>query len=121
MNIKKRLIHLAQMSGKDRRLGRTTMLMKAAKELDAIVLAASLDHADLLKREHGVVAKSMEVNLEGFSGPFIFDHFAIETILIKAANKIEELEKEVARLNHAIEEIMCGPNADDYDRLSENK
>lgn len=102
MNIKKRLIHLAEYSGKDRRLGRTPLLMKVAKDLDAVVIAANVDQAKMLERQFGVVAKSVEINLEGLSGPFIFDHFAVETMFLKAANKIEVVEKENQELKDEV-------------------
>jgi hypothetical protein len=98
MNLKKRLQHLADMSSRDRRTGRTTLIMKVAKDMNALVLAANHEHALHLQRNHGVNAKSIDTNLEGLMGPFIFDHYAVERLLQRAADKIESLEKEIEEM-----------------------
>ena len=81
MNLKDRLEHLAIASGDPRQYGKTTLLCKVAKELDAVVIAANFDHVNHLQRTHKVVAKSIDTNMQGLKGPFLFDHFAIETLL----------------------------------------
>lgn len=94
MNLKDRLEHLAIASGDPRQYGKTTLLCKVAKELDAVVIAANFDHVNHLQRTHKVVAKSIDTNMQGLKGPFLFDHFAIETLLFRAANHIDKVEKE---------------------------
>jgi hypothetical protein len=103
VNLKERLRHLAFTSAKDRQFGRTTLVAKLVKETDGVMLAHNHDYARDLQRKFGVTAKSIDLNLEGFNGPFFFDHFAIETLLFRAANKIEEVEKENAELKKMIE------------------
>lgn len=98
MNIKKRLRHLAEYTGRDRQFGRTTLLAKLVKDTNGVLLTHNTDFATQLQRKFGITAKSMEINLEGLTGPFFFDHFALETVLLKAANKIEELEKQIEEL-----------------------
>ena len=98
MNLKDRLRHLAYKSQHDRQFGRTTMVARLVKECNGIMLAHNHDYARDLQRKFGVVSKSIDLNLEGFSGPFFFDHFAIETLLLRAANKIEELEGQIEQL-----------------------
>lgn len=97
MNLAARLIHLAHVSGVDRMLGRTTLIAKAAKELGGMVIAHNHAHAQQIERQHGVPARSMDINLFGFNGPFFFDHYAIEKILLRAAHKIHDLEQEIAK------------------------
>lgn len=92
MNIKKRLLHLANLSAKDRQTGRTTLTARAAKEVGGIVLARTHDEAKFIERTHNVTARSMEINLDGYSGPFFIDHHAVESLLVSAATKIENLE-----------------------------
>ena len=99
MNLKKRLRHLAQKSGELRRFGTTTMLAKVCNELQGTMIGANHEHARELQHTHKVVAKSYDVNLSGHSGPFIFDHFAIEQIFLRAADKIASLEDEIEQLN----------------------
>lgn len=94
MNIKNRLSHLAQISSRDRGLGKTTMLAKMTKEMGGIFLTHTTQQATEMKRQFGVDARSMEVNLHGLMGPFIFDHYAIEVLLMKAHNKIQSVEEE---------------------------
>lgn len=93
MNIKARLEHIAHLLIKDRAMGQTTMIAKAAKETGGMVLARTHDHAKQIERSHGVTSRSMEVNLEGYSGPFYLDHYATSGLLMKAADKIGLLEE----------------------------
>lgn len=93
MNIKGRLLHLAQLGAKDRQTGRTTRLIALAKDIGAVFITHNMDAAKRAERTNqGLVARSMETNLEGYAGPFVMDHFAVETMFIKAANKIELVE-----------------------------
>jgi hypothetical protein len=103
VNLKERLRHLAFTSANDRRFGRTTLVAKLVKEADGVMLAHNHDYARDLQRKFGVTAKSIDLNLQGINGPFFFDHFAIETLLLRAANKIEEVEKENEELKQVIE------------------
>lgn len=112
MNLKKRLEHLSHISMKDRAMGRTTMIAKAAEATGGMVLARTHDQAKWIEREFGVPARSIEMNLEGFSGPFFFDHHAIEGLLLNAANKIEELEKKVQILSEYIDD--CTDHSAEY-------
>lgn len=103
MNIKERLRHLATLSTKDRQTGRTSAICRIAKEIYGIVLAADFKQAKMLERQFGVTAKSIDINLDGYSGPFIMDHYAVERMFIRAADKIEELERENAAMKESIE------------------
>lgn len=105
MNLKYRLLHLVNFSSRDRRTGRTTLIAKAAKEVGGIVLAATHRHAKDIERTYGVPSKSYQLNLEGFSGPVFFDHFAIESILVRAHDKIESKEKEIESIKESHEKL----------------
>jgi len=95
MNIKQKIRNIADASRMGRRLGKTTAIVNAAKQLDGLVLGATHDHALRIKRKHGIKARSIELDLDGFCGPFFIDHYALENLLYKAANKIESLEKQL--------------------------
>ena len=103
MNLRQRLIHLADKSEADRDTGRTTLLAKATKELNGLLIAENFGMATFLQRKYGVASRAMELNLDGYSGPIFFDHHAIESILRKAANKISELELENVWLKEQLE------------------
>jgi len=103
MNLKKRLEHIANLSAKDRETGRTTMIAKAAEATGGMVITRSLDEAKRIEREFKVPARSMEINLEGFSGPFFLDHRATEILLLRAADKIDELEKKLKVLSDYVD------------------
>lgn len=105
MNLKNRLLHLAQASGMARQFGKTTAICKAAKEIDAIVLTATHLEAKHLERKFDVKAKSVELNLYGFSGPFLFDNHAIEKLFVSASNKIQTLEDEIEKLKKENEQL----------------
>lgn len=103
MNIKERLRHLSYISTKDRATGRTTRLIELAKAIGAIFITHSTDAAKIAERKHpGLVARSMDVNLQAYSGPFVFDHHAIEKMFDRAVSKIEELEEENAFLRRSM-------------------
>lgn len=94
MNIKDRLLHISNLNNKYRGHGLTTEMVKAAKDLHAIYLVHSFDEATRLTRLHkGLTVKSIDINLEGFAGPFILDHHAADILMGRAANKIEQLER----------------------------
>lgn len=95
MNLKERLLHLSHVSGIDRMMGRTTLIAKAAKELGGMVIAHTHEDAKRIERTHGVTARSMDLNLFGFSGPMFFDHHAVERLFVRAANRIHDLEQEI--------------------------
>jgi hypothetical protein len=94
MNIKNKLNHISIALGSARRMGKTTLIAKACKDLDGIMLGANHQHAKMLEYEHGVTAKSIDMNLQGFRGPFFIDHYAMERLLQRAVSKIEALEEE---------------------------
>lgn len=112
MNLKKRLRHIASLSDGFRGIGRTTYNAKLAKENGGVVIAATFDQAKYIERTHGVATKSMEMNLEGYSGPFFVDHNAMDILLRKAADKIEKLEKDRATLIDLIKMELGGIKAE---------
>lgn len=103
MNVKDRLLHIVEMHQRDRQVGRSTYNAKLTKENGGVVLAHNHDHAKFIERTFGVTARSVEMNLHGFSGPFFIDHFAVDKLLISAARKIESLEQENEKLKKKIE------------------
>lgn len=98
MNIKNRLRHISHAVNLGRRYGKTTLIARAAKELDGIVLSANFREAKRIEHAHQVTSKSYETNLSGLNGPFFIDHDALSQLLEKAALKIEALEKEIEDL-----------------------
>lgn len=94
MNLKNRLRHLAAKSSEVRMYGKTTLLARIASELQAVFLTADIESAKEIKRKFKLSTRSIDTNLDGVSGPFIFDHYAVERLLERAADKIEQLEKE---------------------------
>jgi hypothetical protein len=104
MNVKDRLLHIVELHQRDRMVGRSTYNAKLAKENGGMVLAADHQHAKLIERNFGVPARSIEVNLHGYSGPFFIDHFAIDKLLLSAARKIETLEEEIQIQKEAAKE-----------------
>lgn len=107
MNLKSRLRHLAEVSEKDRRLGRTSEIARIARENSGVVLAADFEQARNIQRAHGVTSKSVDVNLEGLMGPFFFDHHATERLLKRAADRIEELESERDELQAIVDAVKA--------------
>jgi len=103
MNIAKRLRHLSEKLDGNRAYGKTTMLAKAAQELGAILLVASTGEATHLQRKfRGLTSKTFEINLEGFTGPFMIDNHAASVMFLKAADKIDALELEVQQLREKL-------------------
>lgn len=94
MNLRSRLESVALLLSKDRMVGYTTLAAKAAKELGATMLAHNFAHARQIERSYGVKAKSIDQNLMGTNDFYIIDHYAVATLLNRAATKIANLEKE---------------------------
>lgn len=95
MNVKGRLYQFLGCGLRDRQIGRTTRAANEAKSIGATMVVATIVEVKRLERAHpGLVVKSIETNLEGYMGPFIFDHHAVDTLVGKAITKIEELEKQ---------------------------
>lgn len=105
MNLKSRLMHLSDKSSQLRQYGKTSAIAKVCLELQGVMIAASHDEARDLHRKFGVVAKSYEINLDDLSGPFFFDHHALEVVLTKAANKIAILEHEALHKDEKIRNL----------------
>lgn len=61
-----------------RRFGKTTAICKAAKEIGATVICANTQQAQILKLEHGIKTATIHQNLRGTTGPYLYDHFAME-------------------------------------------
>ena len=112
MNLKNRLLHLAHKLDEDRQTGKTTMLAKAAKETNGILLAHNFDFAKHLERNYGIVSKSVEINLEGFFGPFFIDNHAVSRLFHSAASKIETLEARLEKAEKLLERVAL--DADSY-------
>lgn len=91
MNLKNRLRHLAQKLDASRAYGKTTLLTKVAKELNAVFIVHNNDDVRRLSQP-SLTVKSMDMNMEGFFGPFIMDHHAVSRMFNRAADKIESLE-----------------------------
>lgn len=102
MNLMKRLRHLSEKLDSHRAYGKTTMLVKAAKEIDAVLLVASTEEANRLFRTYKVVAKSMDINTDGLLGPFLIDNHAVSRMFTRAADKIEALEEENNKLKEKL-------------------
>jgi peptidoglycan hydrolase CwlO-like protein len=102
MNLKGQLEHIAHFLGATRRYGKTTLTARACKDVDGVYLCANHAQARLVKREHGVHAESIEKNLQGYRGPFFIDHFAVESLLSRAAKKIDDSDKKIDELNMTV-------------------
>ncbi len=100
MNLKKRLKHLAELNVRDRenKVDDTKLvsLIETAKNNGGLFLTTSVGEAQRMERKFGFPVRAYNINLEGYAGPFFFDPQAIEEILMKAYNKIDDLEKELA-------------------------
>lgn len=105
MNLSDRLRSLAHLLSKNRYVGYTTLNAKNAIETGGIVITHNFDHAREIERQFKVVAKSADVNLEGQSGPFWMDHFAVASLFNRAANKIEMVQEENEKLIEKIERM----------------
>ena len=102
MNLKKRLRHLAQLNQVDvQNQTEDTKLMSVigiVKDNGGLFITTSIKEAQHIERTFGIPARSYDVNLEGYAGPFYFDPRAIEDVLHKAANKIELLEQQIKEM-----------------------
>lgn len=107
MNLKSRLRHLAEKLGEPRQYGKTTLLAKAAKEIDAVLLVYKPDEATHIQRHHNIVSKTVDINLTDLAGPFLIDNHAVSRMFIRAADQIDTLETEVKRLTEEIGKVSA--------------
>lgn len=102
MNLKKRLKHLAELNVRDREKKvddtKLVSIIEAAKNNGGLFLTTSVGEARRMERQFGFPVRAYDINLEGYAGPFYFDPLAVEEILMKAYNKIDELESQVKEL-----------------------
>ena len=78
-----------------RQSGRTTAICRAAKEANGIVVCASQEQADAIADRHGVKT-IVPSKARGMTGPFFWDHYAVERIIADYADlkwRMEQLEK----------------------------
>lgn len=104
MNMKDRLNHVSKKSIEYWELSRQAVCEAAVKQ-HGTVLTSSLEEAMYLTKKYGVKAKWIETNLESVNGPFYFDPWATETLLRKAASKIESLEIDNALLELKVKRL----------------
>jgi hypothetical protein len=90
-----------------RRIGKTKALMNMAKNLPvgSTILCSNMNQVAYVKRmynelTHGSITDllhiiSMQSSLEGVSGPFIFDHFALYVLFMETLKRINALEEEL--------------------------
>lgn len=93
MNVKKRLEHISNLLIKERQTGNTQSLAQATKNTNGILLCADHDQAQMLKHKYQIATELYDKNLDGYSGPFYIDHYALSKLLMQAARKINELEE----------------------------
>jgi hypothetical protein len=93
MNVKKRLEHISNLLIKERQTGNTQSVAKAAQETNGILLCANFEQAKMLKNKYNIATEVYEKNLDGYSGPFYIDHYALSQLLQQAVRKISELEE----------------------------
>ena len=74
--------------------GRTTALVTACNEINATMLCASHDHARRVAAEHGIPTHSIQGQGQGLRGPFLADHFTVETICHQYEDEISRLSSE---------------------------
>lgn len=78
--------------------GRTTAIALACKSINAIMLCADSKHAKQVEHEHGIRAISIQGVGHGHRGPFLADHYAIQSITHKYEFKIREQARENNKL-----------------------
>lgn len=103
MDIRNELENLCAYYASTRGVGHTDLIKKGTDLYDKEnkhynVICSNID---LAKREWGHKGKSLNhvgVSIKGTDAPLVFDNSAIVILLQEAINKIDELEKEVKRL-----------------------
>lgn len=75
-----------------RRIGKTTVMVEAAKKIGAIYICATMKQAKEIAREHGIMTASMESELRGTKGPYLWDHHALMMAAIEATHDFAKLK-----------------------------
>lgn len=86
-----------------RRMGKTTAICKAAKEIDATVLVRTAREAERVNAEFGVKARAYQAGLFGKQGPFLVDTDVVSIYAMQKADQIETLQKKLNKAKRIIE------------------
>jgi len=78
--------------------GRTTAIAKACKSINATMLCATSNHAKEVANEHGIKTASIQNVDHGYRGPFLADHYAIQSITHDYEAMIAERNIEISAL-----------------------
>jgi len=110
MNAKKQLIALGQYFDSARQVGHTTAMMDGAKNADCLILAhnqAGADFIKTLKPKGKVVAfPAIDRELKGQRKPMLLDNAAVVAVVQTALGEIERLERKIADMKRAAQEIL---------------
>lgn len=105
MNTKQRLEDIRNYYMTARQCGHTTAMVKGAQNVDSVaILAASHDHARILKQlapNADCISLYTPTALRGMRRPLLVDNHTMHVLLSDALQEIERLEKRVSDLSNA--------------------
>lgn len=94
-------------TNRPRQIGYTTQLVFVAKNLHGTVLCHSEKEAKRLRSEYGVKAESVQSDLRGSKGPFIWDTGALVAAHCEVELLVRKKDAEIAALKQEIESFRA--------------
>lgn len=101
MKLEKIVTALSLMRG----VGKSYELAEVCKRKDWKLICLTQSHAKAISKTHGIEAVCMDINFNGYSGPFLLDHAAAEQLLDDATREIAQLKKDNDEFQEALD--MC--------------
>lgn len=91
--------------------GKTTALAEACKKIGATMLCINQQQAKDIALKFGIKTAVTNSELRGVSGPFLYDHYAVEQFAMFMESKLEEANTKISDLEDRIRELI---NKDEY-------
>ena len=79
--------------------GITTSLVMACKGSGASLVCVNQQHARDVHAEFNIPTTTLDTNVKGLKGPFIFDHHAVDVMSDRYEQEIGDLKKQLADVN----------------------
>jgi hypothetical protein len=86
---------------------RTTALANAARNIGATLVGASIEQAHMLQARHGVPAISVDRNVRGTRGPYIFDHYTVERLILDYESELDRVRRELEKAQDKLRQIAA--------------
>lgn len=76
--------------------GRTTAIVEACKRIGATMVCSDYQQAKWIEGTHGIKTTDLNANALGTTGPYLFDHHAVDVLSADYEGQIARLREELS-------------------------